>query len=293
LVKQVPPEPLAPRRRRRPQWAAEEVRKSAEATSADKRYHSRTIERALDVLESFHANQPGLSLKELSVITALPESSLFRVLLTLQKRNYLQQETNGTYQLTRKMLLGRVHESAELVRTVARPQLEELASEFNETCSVAYVFGDHIQVLDTMEAFHQIRVSNRRGRILPPHCSSMGKAILAFQSNEVMDNMLEVYGLNKRTDHTIIDRYVLRQELLTVRQQGFACDREESMLGGTCFGAPIMSSTGQVVAALSVSSPTQRITPDREKTIQQRVRAAAETVTNKLQKSPSTSFGSQ
>lgn len=285
MAKPAPPEP-ATRRRRRPQWAAEKGAKNAEATSADQRYHSRTIERALDVLESFHANQPGLSLKELSAITGLPESSLFRVLLTLQKRDYLQQQTDGTYQLTRKVLLGRLYESAELVRTLARPQLEELASEFNETCSVAYVFGDHIQVLDTMETFHQIRVSNRRGRILPPHCSSMGKAILAFQTSEVADAMLEVYGLNRRTEHTIVDRHALRQELLTVRRLGFACDREESMLGGVCFGAPISSSTGQVVAALSISTPTQRITPEREKAMQQRVREAAQAVTKKLQKPP-------
>jgi DNA-binding IclR family transcriptional regulator len=282
LAKIVQQEPT-PLRRRRPRWAAEEAHKSLETTGTDERYHSRTIERALDVLESFDANQPGMSLKELTAKTHLPESTLFRILLTLQKRGYLQQQEDGTYQLARKVLLGRVYDSAETLRLLVRPHLEELASQFNETASLAYLFGNYVQVLDTVETFHQIRVTNRRGRILPPHCSSMGKVIVAFQPSEVTDSMLEVYGLTRRTERSIVDRQALRQELERVRQQGFACDREESMLGGICFGAPVISATGQIVAAVSVSSPVQRMTAEREKTIQQKVIATAQTVSRKLQ----------
>ena len=272
-------------RRRRPRWAAEASRNEVEAANGDERYHSRTIERALDVLESFDANQPGISLKELAAKTRLPESSLFRILLTLHKRGYLQQHEDGTYLLARKVLLGRIYDGAETLRLIVRPHLEELASRFNETASLAYLFGDHIQVLDTVETFHQIRVTNRRGRILPPHCSSMGKVILAFQPSEAIDSILEVYGLTRRTEKSIVDRRALRQELDLVRRQGFASDREESMLGGICFGAPIISPTGRVVAAISVSSPLQRITQEREQLIQQSVIATAESITKKLEES--------
>lgn len=270
-------------RRRRPRWAADDGQKSDIEAGAEDRYHSRTIERALDVLEAFHASQPAMSLKELAGKTKLPESSLFRILLTLQKRGYLQQHEDGTYHLARKVLLGRINDNAETLRALVRPHLEELANFFNETASLGFLFGDYIQVLDTVETFHQIRVANRRGRIVPPHCSSMGKVILAFQPTDVIDSMLEVYGLTRRTDHSIVDRQALRHELERVRQQGFACDREESMLGGICFGAPISSSTSQVIAALSVSSPLQRMTAQREKEIQQRVVATAKTVTGELQ----------
>ena len=106
----------------------------------------------------------------------------------------------------------------------------------------------------------------------------MGKVILAYQDNNGADRLLETYGLVRRTEHTITDRQALRKELTQVRDEGFACDREESMLGGICFGAPIFSSPGQVVAALSVSTPKQRMDAQREKAIQTAVVRSAQKV---------------
>ena len=59
--------------------------------------------------------------------------------------------------------------------------MERLTQRFNETVSMAYLYDDRIHVLDSIETFHEIRISNRIGRVLPPHCSAMGKAITAFQ----------------------------------------------------------------------------------------------------------------
>lgn len=268
------------KRRRRPQWAADEETNAT--TAGEDRYHSRTIERALDVLEFFQPNHPSLSLKEISRQTKLPESSLFRILLTLHKRGYLDQQTDGTYQLSRKVLFGRLLDRAESLRELASPHLHELAGSLNETASLAYFFGDYIQVIDTVETFHEIRVTNRRGRILPPHCSAMAKAILAFQPADTVNRMLEAYGLTKRTEHSIVDRQALRTELERVKKEGVAFDREESMLGGICIGAPIRDTSGQITAALSVSTPIQRIPSERERLIQRAVLAAAQNVSASL-----------
>jgi DNA-binding IclR family transcriptional regulator len=268
------------KRRRRPQWATEQ--KANSVPGGEDRYHSRTIERALDVLEIFQPNHSSLSLKDMSQQTGLPESSLFRILLTLHKRGYLDQQTDGAYQLSRKVLFGRLLDSAEALRDLARPHLHELAGKFNETASLSYFFEDYIQVLDTVETFHEIRVTNRKGRILPPHCSAMGKAILAFQSPDTVNRMLEAYGLTKRTEHSIIDRQALRAELERVQKEGIAFDREESMLGGICIGAPIRDTGGRVIAALSVSTPVQRIPREREKLIQDAVLSAAQAVSASL-----------
>lgn len=268
------------KRRRRPQWATEQ--KANAISVGEDRYHSRTIERALDVLEIFQPNHSSLSLKDISHQTGLPESSLFRILLTLHKRGYLDQQTDGTYQLSRKVLFGRLLDSAEALRDLARPHLHDLAGKFNETASLAYFFEDYIQVLDTVETFHEIRVTNRKGRIIPPHCSAMGKAILAFQPPDTVNRMLEAYGLTKRTEHSIVDRQVLRAELERVLKAGVAFDREESMLGGICIGAPIRNTGGHVIAALSVSTPIQRIPSERERLIEDAVRSSARAVSELL-----------
>jgi DNA-binding IclR family transcriptional regulator len=94
--------------------------------------------------------------------------------------------------------------------------------------------------------------------------------------------MLEAYGLTKRTEHSIVDRQALRLELERVQKEGIAFDREESMLGGICIGAPIRVSSGHIVAAISVSTPIQRIPRERERLIQQAVLSAAQSISASL-----------
>jgi DNA-binding IclR family transcriptional regulator len=187
------------------------------------------------------------------------------------------------------MLFGRLSEGAEALRQMVRPHLQNLASHFNETASLAYLFEDRIQVLDTVETFHEIRVINRTGRILPPHCSSMGKAITAHQSRDLIDRMLETYGLTKRTERSIVDRQSLLAEFEKVQHNGFAVDREESMAGGICIGGPIFLTPARVVAAISVSTPVVRMTTQREREVCEQVKSVAERVSRELQKSDPTS----
>ncbi|HUA93109.1 MAG TPA: IclR family transcriptional regulator [Terracidiphilus sp.] len=252
-------------RRRIPKWALQ----SSPNAVANEQYYLRSIGRALDVLDCFDG-KAALALKDITAGTGMPESTLFRVLLTLEKHGYLVQAVDGTYQLAPKLRFGWLIEWGNQLREKARHELERLAHEFNETASLAYLYDDRIHVLDSIESFHEIRMSNRIGRVLPPHCSAMGKAITAFQDRELADRIVEVYGLFRRTEHTITDRGRLFQEFDQIRKTGIACDREESVLGGICFGAAIRSSGKPVMAALSLSTPVIRMTPERE----ERTRAA-------------------
>src|SRR5882724_5845456 len=247
-----------PRRRRRP--------KNTPVDSGEP-YHQRAIGRALDVLDAFSDERRNLNLKEIAALVELPESSLFRILLTLQSHDYLVQNPDGSYQLAPKLLLGKLHERAERLRVRLRPFLQALASRFDETASLAYLFGDHIQAIDTVETFHAIRMTNRPGRVLPPHCSSLGKAITAFQESSRIDRLLECYGLYRRTENTVIDRQPLLEEFARIRASGYSVDRQETVLGGVCFGAAITANGSPVVAAISLSTPLVRMTAQREKQI--------------------------
>jgi IclR family acetate operon transcriptional repressor len=257
-------QPAGLRRRRRPKGSADQ---DGTPRTAGEQYHLKAIARALDVLECFTVEAPNLSLKDIAQTVRLPESSLFRILLTLEAKGYLVRNADGAYCLPAKLLLGKVHERAEHLRGILHPYLEELGRRFNETASLAYLYGDRIQVLDTVESFHEIRMTNKPGRVLPPHCSSLGKAIAAFQEPVLMDCILENYGLFRRTEHTIIDRQALLSGFAGIRARGYAVDREESVPGGICIGAPIVSAGGRVVSALSVSTPCVRMAPGREQQI--------------------------
>jgi DNA-binding IclR family transcriptional regulator len=257
-----PRDPDAPAaRRRRPKRRLA----TAEPQTGDNgQYHLRSVARTLDVLDSFTDERPELTLKTLSLLIGLPESSLFRILLTLEARGYLIQRADGAYTLAPKLMLGRTYERADRVRGAVRPLLEALASRFDETASLAYLFEDRIQVIDTVDTFHAIRMSNKPGRVLPAHASSLGKSITAFQSRANIDRLLEIYGLVRRTDRTVVDRQLLIAEFEQIRARGYAIDREESVSGGVCIGAAITVDGSPVVAALSVSTPIVRMSPERE-----------------------------
>jgi DNA-binding IclR family transcriptional regulator len=249
-------------RRRRPKRLAET--NTPQVRETDSTYHPKAVSRTLDVLDSFTDERPELTLKTLSQTIGMPESSLFRILMTLESRGYLIQRPDGAYSLAPKLLLGRSYERAERIRQRVRPLLEALASRFDETASLAYLFEDRIQVLDTVESFHAIRMTNKPGRVLPAHASSLGKAITAFQPRAAVDRILEVYGLVRRTERTVVDRQVLLSEFDQIRARGYAVDREESVTGGVCIGAAITVDGSQVVAAISTSTPIVRISAQRE-----------------------------
>jgi DNA-binding IclR family transcriptional regulator len=142
--------------------------------------------------------------------------------------------------------------------------------------------GDQVRVLEVLESFHEVRMGNRPGRVIPPHCSSLGKAITAFQEARSMDAILDAYGLYRRTDRTIVERGALMREFEEIRTSGFACDREETVLGGVCFGAPISNPAGRVFAAISVSTPIVRMTPAREIEISNAVVETARRIETRL-----------
>jgi DNA-binding IclR family transcriptional regulator len=101
-------------------------------------------------------------------------------------------------------------------------------------------------------------MSNHRDRILPPYASSLGKAIAAFQTSARARVLLDVYGIYPFTSHTLTDAAAIHEELGKIRERGFAEDREETVVGGHCFGAPVRDLNGEVIAAISVSLPVGR-----------------------------------
>lgn len=185
-------------------------------------YYSKAIGRALDILDYFSDPETHLNLTEIVRLSGIPEASLFRILLTLEHHRYLQRNPDGSYKMSPKVLFGTLYEHAEKVRQKVHYLLTHLNQRFDETVSLAYLFSDKIQVIDVQEAFQEIRATNTLGKLLPPHCSSMAKAITAFQPRERIDRIVQAYGLVRFTDKTIVDRLALLKEYEKIRNQGWS-----------------------------------------------------------------------
>ncbi len=146
----------------------------------------------------------------------------------------------------------------ELVN-VATPCMSALRRKLNETVSLSVLFNNHIdETVVVLESPQLIRMANTAERIIPPHASSMGKAITAFQPEGRRETLLRSYGLHRFTKHTITDENELVREFEQIRAKGWSTDKEESTDEGCCFGAPVFVQ-GEVRAALSVSIPQPRV----------------------------------
>ena len=252
-------------RRRRPKA----VRPGTDQAKASKSglYLSKAIVRALNVLESFRQTGRPLSLMDISMRTELPEASLFRILVTLESQEYLIQLKDGSYRLAPKVLWGVIHDRASAIRELLHPHLQSLAREFDETASSGFLYGDRIQCIDTVESLRDVRATTRIGRVLPPYASSIGKAITAFQARETIDRLIEVYGLFKRTEDTVIDRLQIFRDYERIRTDGVAFDRGEATEGGVCIGVPVHSGPDLVECAISVSIPLVRHSQELEREV--------------------------
>lgn len=251
--------------------AAREPLASPPARTRSDKYFSKVIGKALDLIAILRSSAQPLSLHDLTVRLELTKSSVFRMLHTLEVSSYIDRDSAGRYTVApdlRAWAPGRLRTALVEATT---PALRELSREFRETVSLAMHFENRVEVVATLESPHLIRMGNTVGRIVPPHASSLGKAIAAFQPEEVRDRLIRSYGIHRFTEHTITDEVELKKEFERVRARGYSTDAEESVLEGFCFGVPILGVDGHAVAAISVSSPKMRM---RDEPLQKRLVAA-------------------
>ena len=152
--------------------------------------------------------------------------------------------------------------------------MRELSREFGETVTLAMRFENRIEVVATIESPQLIRMGNTVGRILPPHASSLGKAITSHQTEDVRERLIRSYGVTPFTTHTITDEVALKLELERVRERGYSIDEEESVLEGRCFGVPIFGPAHEVVSRRSACRSRRCALRDKARPRSPRVGAA-------------------
>jgi IclR family acetate operon transcriptional repressor len=260
-----------------------ELGTAVEARARADKYFSKVIGKALDIIDILRSSAQPLSLNELTLRLELAKSSVFRILHTLEVSGYIERDATARYTVSPDLQAwapGRVR--ASLVEA-AVPALKELSREFCETVSLAMRFDNRVEVIATVESPRLIRMGNTVGRIVPPYASSLGKAVAAFQSEEVRERLVRSYGIHRFTEYTVVDEVELKREFERVRSRGYSTDREESVLEGCCFGAPILDVRGEAIAAISVSSPKMRIADEQlQKRLVAALRRAADGISQAL-----------
>lgn len=219
-----------------------------------------TVGKALDVLDRVAAFGRPVRFSEVLDTAPFPKATLYRLLQTLTSQGMLRFDPDrGTY--APGMRLVRMAHAAwaqSSLAPLARPHLDTLARAVGETVHLAQLDGGQVLYVDKRNADHPVEMFSDAGKIGPAYCTGVGKAMLAHLPPEALEAVLRQQSWHRFTDTTLTDAAAMRAELAAIRTVGHAFDREEHEPGIHCVALPILTGTGQVLGAISVTSRTDR-----------------------------------
>jgi IclR family acetate operon transcriptional repressor len=219
-----------------------------------------SVERCLDVLAVLSNVEEDLPLQEVAARAHLHPSSAHRLLATLVRRGFVDQQPDRRYRLGLEAFAvgaGFIRRSA--IRRAAIPFLMKIAEQTRLTVNLGFfgrgkvVFVDSLPMPGTSQYYEM-------GCVVPPHATAVGKVLLAFRNRSELS---QIEPLNKYTEKTICTMPALEEELARTLREGYALDDEECVPGTRCVAAPILCPPRDPVAAISITGPVSMI--DRQK----------------------------
>jgi DNA-binding IclR family transcriptional regulator len=219
-----------------------------------------TIQKAGELLALYDRDHTEWGVREAASRLKIAKSSAFDLMSSLAELGFLNKTEENRYRLGwRLVTLSETLLATTELRKEARPVMEDLAAQYQETIHLAVLDGTQAVYVDKLEGRQAVRVElTSLGARLYAHCSALGKVLLAYTSEEEVKRIIQSAGLPRFTSNTITEEESLLQNLSKIRKQGYAYDMEEILLDLCCVGAPIYDHTGQVIAAISMSIPAYR-----------------------------------
>ncbi len=244
---------------------------------------TKSIDRALQVLELFSFQSPEWGVTEISEELNLYKSNVHNILSTLENRGFVQKNPKTErYKLGSKVFeLGSVYLKDIGIREVAQIYIEELSNKYNETVHLGVLDKKEVISIENEESSHPLSNHIFIGERAPLHATAVGKAILAhLPANKQQEIINE--GLTKYTENTITEPEELKNEIKKIKERGYAIDNEEHQRGVRCVAAPIKNYKGKVESSLSISGPSARLPIDNLKEIGPEISKICEEISYKL-----------
>ncbi len=225
---------------------------------------STSVARAFAILDILSPQgNTGLALTEAAKQLRMSKSTTHRYLITLEKLGAVERDEKDRFRLGLKMIeLAGLVLSQNNLQKQGEALINELAARTHETVHLAVPSGTEVVYIAKADSARSIRMFSYIGSKAPMYCTALGKAILAHSSAKLVAEVIRA-GLAPRTPHTITSRQALWDELEKIRLEGFAFDNEENELGVSCVGTPVFDYNARVIGAISISGPTERMSPRR------------------------------
>ncbi|MGW7353483.1 IclR family transcriptional regulator [Streptomyces sp. NPDC054784] len=243
-----------------------------------------SVDRAVTVLDIL-ARHGEAGVTEIAEDLGVHKSTAFRLVAALEQRDLVEQTADrGKYQLAYGIvrLAGAASAQLEITRE-SREVCQQLAEESGEGVNIAVLDRNEAINVGQIRALRSVSAYNWVGQRTALHATSSGKVLLAFAPPERGRELL-AGRLERFTEHTICDAAALRADLELVRRRGWSNTREELELGLNAIACPVYGAEGEVVAALSISGPTYRLSADRFAELARVVGQAAAEVSARIQR---------
>lgn len=222
-----------------------------------------SVDRAVELLLLLGRSRRDMGVTELARELGVQKSTAHSLLQTLLQRGFVRQADTGRYTLGYGLIkLGEACAEQLDIRAVARPVMAELADETREIALLAVLSGDELIIIAKVEPRWPLLIIPKIDFSITLHSTAIGKVLLASAPSELVAKVTG-RGMERFTPYTLTDPAALERELAAVRSQGYAVGCDETIEGLTCLAVPVYDAAGKVVAALSVSSASSVLGPER------------------------------
>lgn len=220
-------------------------------------YKIKSVVKAMKVLEEFKEKKE-LGTTDLSKKLDIPKSTMFNILYTFTELGYIQQTKYDKYKLSTKIF--ELSQSIEYdLRNEAKPYLRKLSEATRETINLVLHMEEKVLYTEKVESQEPININTKIGKKEDIYCTAVGKAILAFLKQDRQEKIFEKIIFHSHTPNTITDLEDLKEEIITIKNRGYAVDNEEFARGVKCVAAPIFDYKGDPISAVSITGPAERM----------------------------------
>ncbi len=239
-----------------------------------------SLSRGLTIIELLAKSEKSLGVTEISKHLGIDKSSATRLIQTLVEHDFAVKDPESRRFIMGPKMKSLVDTSAEgrPLKAVSMPLLQTLMERTGENSHVAVYSQEKCLVVADIESTAQLRVVSGEGRLIPNHCTAIGKCLIAFGDYPLPRE------LNSHTPRTISSRDQLKLHMEQIRDRGFAMDDEEHEYGVRCMAAPVYNKAGKAIASIGISGPTVRVTLDKVPELSKIVMQAGEDLSELLAK---------
>jgi len=222
----------------------------------DKKYWVPALEKADGILRLISEEPRKYRLIDLSTQLGIHKSSMYSILNTMEALDWVNRDANDTYAIgSATGRWGNSYTQGQDIIASFHREASITRDRLQETIQLARLEGNEVLYLAKEEAPTMVRLASGPGMKFPAHVTALGKMLLSFVDDTELDLLYPIQELTAATEYSLKTKVDLVKQLREICDEGIAFDEQEVIVGFSCVSAPILSKSGEAIAAVSCSMP--------------------------------------